>query len=203
MDTPSPYQAPAIPPPPPGPAEPGAIKVFGVIHLILAGLGLLGGLWNIASLFITPILIPKNDPSFEVQMRIQESMKGFTIAGGLLSVGLAVLLLISGIKLVRSQPDGIKWSTIYSWTSVGSKLVMMAVAATWILPRMRAFMGELKEASKGAPGSEVMLAIMEPLMGSSMVVTPLIYCTYPLLALYFLSRPRVKVWMAERSQGAA
>jgi hypothetical protein len=203
MDTSSPYQPPAMPPPPPGPREPGAIKVFGVIHLVLAGLGLLGGLWNLASPFVTRMLIPKNNPSFEVQMRIQDSMKGFTIAGGILGIGLGVLLLISGLKLVRSRPDGVKWSAIYSWSSIGSKLAMLVVTMVWLQPRMRAAMRELMEASKDTPGADAMFALMEPIMGVSMVITPLIYCTYPLLALYFLSRPPVKAWIAGRSQGAS
>jgi hypothetical protein len=205
MDSPSPYLPPAIPPPPPGPGEPAAIKVFGIIHLVFAGLGLISGLWTIASPFVTPMFLPKNDPSFQLQMRLQEELRGFSIGSAIISLGLAVLLLISGIKLVRSQPGGIKWSAIYSWTSVGAKLVMLVVSVVWIIPQTRATMHKLLETqgAKAGPGADKVLAFMEPMMATSMVVSPLIACIYPLLALFFLSRRNVKAWMAARSQGAA
>ena len=52
MDNSSPYQAPASPPPPmphPGLIEPPAVKAFGVMHLVLAGLGFLMALWSLLS----------------------------------------------------------------------------------------------------------------------------------------------------------
>ena len=197
----SPYQPPAAPPLP-APREPGPIKVFGVFHLIFAGLGLITALWSIASTFMPPMFIPKDDPAYQLQIKLQQDMMGYTLASIIVILAIVTLLLISGIKLVRSRPDGIKWSAIYSWTSIATKLLTLVVTMIWILPITRSAMRETMEARKNDPTSRRMAAIIEPIIGISMVATPIISCTYPLLALYFLSRRNVKDWAEQRSQGA-
>jgi amino acid permease len=48
-----------------------------------------------------------------------------------------------------------------------------------------------------------MVSAMSSMMAVSSVITPLISCIYPVLALYFLNRRDAKEWSAARLSGAA
>lgn len=202
---------PPLPQPPPMPVpvqvEPQAVKVFGVIHLVFAGLGFITGLWNLASFFFAGMLVgfpaaattPQMQAQMQAQMEMQTELRWVSLMTGIFMIGLAVLLLISGLKLVRSNPDGIPWSNRYAWTSIATKLVSMVVAIGWVVPKTKALMEQVMTGSgmPAGPGQSVVSA-MGGMMSISGVISPLVSCTYPVLALYFLNRPAVKEWSASR-----
>ena len=212
MDTMDSPDLPPLPQPPPMPlavqVEPQAVKTFGVIHLIFAGLGFITGLWNLASFFFAsmmgaffkdPALGAQMQRQMEMQAEMQMQLRWVSLMTGIFMLGLAVLLLISGLKLVSSNPDGIPWSNRYAWTSIATKLVSMAVAIGWVVPKTKAMMEQVMTGSGMPPGAgQGMVNAMSGFMSISSVLTPLFSCTYPVLALYVLNRPAVKEWSASR-----
>ncbi|WP_035604350.1 hypothetical protein [Haloferula sp. BvORR071] len=207
MDSASPYQPPLAGPPPVPSSEnlvPGSVKAFGIMHLILAGMGLLGACFSAATLVMGPLFIPHTHPTYQAQLQFQAETRWATMFGLLVNLSLTGLLLAAGIKLAKSQPDGVKWSARYSWTSIATKLVLMAVGAIWILPATRKLMHASfnVHARPGSPGSNAMLPFVDLMASASVVISPLISCVYPALALYFLSRPMVKAWRAAARPGA-
>ncbi len=197
-----PYQSPAAQPPPmprPPDTEPTAVKVFGVIHLVFAGLGFLGGAWNLASPFFSGLFLDPKNPAYATQIKMQAELQWVTLMTGVFAITLAVLLLISGLKLVNSKPEGVKWSNRYAWTSIAMKIVSLAVSIGWVLPITQAMMREMM-APAGLPGAakDTMTSAMSGMAAVTSVLTPILSCIYPILALYFLSRPPVKAWRAAR-----
>ncbi len=192
-----------MPPPmsPPGIHEPAAVKVFGVIHLVFAGLGFLMGLWSLVSPWLGRMIMPADMPGMAEQMKFQDQLLWVTLMTGAFMLVLAVLLLVSGLKLVRSRPDGVKWSHRYAWTSIGTKLVSLVVTVAWVLPLTQRMM-ENTVVAGGGSADRGFLAAMKGAVAVSSTITPLLSCLYPALALYFLSRPAVKAWCAARSAGA-
>jgi hypothetical protein len=188
--------------------EPPAVKVFGVIHLIFAGLGFIAGLWNLASFFFAGMLSgfqgSANASQMQMQIEMQMELRWVSLMTAIFMIGLAVLLLVSGLKLVRSDPGGIPWSNRYAWTSIATKLVSMVVAVGWVVPKTKAMMEHMMTGTGMPAGAgQGMANAMGGFMSVSSVLTPVLSCTYPVLALYFLSRPSVKEWSASRRAPSA
>jgi hypothetical protein len=183
--------------------EPPAIKVFGVIHLVFAGIGFLTGAWNLMSSMFSHMFLDSRSPAYQAQLRMQTELHWVALMTGAFLILLAILLLISGLKLVRSQPDGIPWSNRYAWTSIATKLISLAVTVIWVLPVMKQGMNDVM-ANSGLPGGmeKGMSSAMGPLMTISSILTPVFSCIYPVLALYFLNRADAKAWRSGRLAGA-
>jgi cytochrome bd-type quinol oxidase subunit 2 len=184
--------------------EPPAIKVFGVIHLVFAGLGFLTGAWSLVSFFLVGLFVNPKTPGYEARMKMQTDLRWISLMTGIFVLGLATLLLISGLKLVRSQPGGIRWSNRYAWASICTKVISMVVTLIWVVPVTKKVMEETM-GSAGLPGGAErgMVSAMSSMVAMSSVITPLISCIYPVLALYFLNRRDAKEWSAARLSGAA
>lgn len=208
MDHTSPYQAPASPPPPLpalSAAEPPAVKVFGILHLILAGLGVLFAIFSVAARNVNGIFINAKTPGHDAQLRYVDELHWVSVMGGVFMFALACLLLVAGLKLVRGRPDGVTWSHRYAWSSIATKIVSLVVTVVFVLPATQRMMGDIMETPAGMPAgtAETFTSIMKTVTSVITVASPLISCLYPILALYFLSRPRVKEWSVEPRAGQA
>ena len=205
MDSPylPPAAAPPPMPPPPG-HEPSAVKVFGVIHLVFAGLGFLTGAWTLLSSLFSHMFLDPKTPGYQAQIKMQTELHWVSLMTGAFLIILAILLLISGLKLVRSQPDGIRWSNRYAWTSIATKMISLVVTIGWVLPLTQTAMREVM-GSSGLPGGaeKGVMTAMSSMVAVSSVLTPVLSCIYPVLALYFLNRADAKAWRAGRLASAA
>ncbi len=199
MENESPYQPPASAPPPVptgGMLEPSSLRVFGILHLILAGIGVIFGISSFFARQTNAFFVKSGDPAFEAQVRYMEEVHWVSVVTGIFMLVLAGLLLVAGIKLVRSRPDGVTWSNRYAWTSIATKMVSLVITVAVLLPAMRRMLGGMMPAPSGMPpGSAAAFSnIMQIVVSVSTVAGPIISCVYPALALFFLSRPRVKEW---------
>lgn len=197
MDPVSPYQTPAsVPPPVPPSLAPSSVKTFGIIHLVLAALGVINGLWGFASKWVMGFFLDPKDPTAVAQLRYQEELHWFTLVASSMALALAALLLIAGMKLVRQQPDGVAWSHRYAWTSIAFKVVTLVITVAYVLPLTNRMMAEIMQSTPGMPAgaANTMSGIVKGVTSIASVIAPVISCTYPALALYFLSRPPVKAW---------
>jgi hypothetical protein len=201
MDESSPYLPPVVhtPPLPPLPPPP-VVKTFGILHLVLAGLGLILALWGLLSKKVMSMIqeMSPADPSAVVQRKYLEELWPVTVMGSIFYLGLAALLLVAGVKLVRLKPDGVMWSNRYAWTSITTKAISLVVAVAYVLPLSNRMMGDIAGNTRGLPpgAAATMTGFLKSLNAISTVVGPVLACLYPLLALYFLSRPAVKAWVA-------
>ena len=183
--------------------EPSAVKVFGILHLILAGIGFLTGIWSFFANQLNGFFMNSNSAAFKgrsdymaAQTKYIEEMNWVSIMSGVFMLALAGLLLASGLMLVRSQPRGVTWSHRYAWASIATKLISLVVTVAVVLPAMQGMMDEAFALPSGMPAgaADTMTGIMKSFTAITTVATPLISCIYPALALYFLSRPQVKEW---------
>jgi len=190
----------SVPPPMPFQAapEPAAVRVFGILHLVLAGIGLLGGLWTIFSAQLTHLFAKQKDLNQAAQLRYLDDISWVSTLTGAFMLGLSILLAIAGLKLVGSRPDGVVWSHRYAWTSIATKLVSLVVTVAVVLPATLRMMSEMMSTVPGMPGGaeRTFATVMRSVTAVTSVASPILSCLYPALALFFLSRPAVKEWVA-------
>lgn len=181
-----------------GLVEPSAIRVFGILHLVLAGIGLLFGVLSLFTNQMNSMFINSRSPGYEAQLRYTEEVEWVSILTGVFIMMLAGLLTVAGIKLVRSQPDGVAWSHRYAWTSIATKLISLVITVAVLLPAMHRMIGGLMPPPSGMPpaSAAAFSNMMQTVMSVSVVAGPILSCIYPGLALFFLSRPQVKEWVA-------
>jgi len=200
MDDPSPYQPPVVTPPPlvAFHAEPPVVKVFGILHLVLAGVGLSGALLGVAiTLLGNPFLkLAGNSPEVraqvEAQMSIHEKMAPMNIVGGILSIVVAIPMSVAGIKLLKKRRDCLTWSNAYAFTSLGAKAVSLVLAFTLVVPSVN---GMMSEVVKG-PAAEGAAKMVSGFVSVFAIITILVTCIYPVVALLMLNKPQVKAWAA-------
>lgn len=203
MNDPSPYRSPQSVPlaqPPPGVVpdlQPSSVKVFGIMHIVFAILGLLMALWSVVQQLLFTRIFPR-DP---VQLALHERTGWITWVGLPITLVVAWLMLTAGIRLTKATPDALRWSNRYAWTSIAGKILMLTLTVAFILPAMIETMREqLGRSVSSLPGGGesmiITMAVVGALLGG--VVTFL----YPTLTLVMLNRPAVKGWFARRGGGA-
>ncbi|MES2921274.1 MAG: hypothetical protein V4819_07000 [Verrucomicrobiota bacterium] len=199
MSEPSPYQ----PPLPQGPAsippamlgEPPAVKVFGILHLVFAGIGLIGAVWGLVIAAVgNPFLkFTPAGPELDAQIALQEKINPMTLTSGILSLLVAVPMIVAGIQLLRKRKNGLKWSNTYAWSSLGAKLINLVLAVTIMIPAMQEMTQGILAQSK-APSA--VSGIMSGFMAAGTILGIVITCVYPILTLVLLNRPATKTWFA-------
>lgn len=201
----SPHQPP-LPQGPPGlplvfPVEPPSVKVFGILHLVFAGLGILGALWGLfIAMMGNPFLAltqgsPGMNAQMEAQLAMQEKVKPMSIASAVLSLLVAIPMIVAGVRLLKKRGSGLKWSNIYAWSSLGAKAVNLALTMGILIPAMQ-------EMTRTIVGSSRMPGFASSIMSGSMIggaiIGVLVPCIYPALVLIILNRPTTKEWFARQ-----
>lgn len=166
---------------------PRTVRVFGILHLIFAVLGLITGIAGIYFLLglsrtlseFSANLGPSpeaDSQSFLRSIQLQVSFFSlFSIATLLSSVPLAV----AGVLSARKRPRGLLWSNIYAVTSLAAKI---ALPFLWpSIPANDPYAGGMIE------GGMIWLALA---------------ATYPALTLILLNRRVVKEWASAASGGS-
>jgi len=213
MDTPSPYQTPhtQLPPQPPRDVpdvmlqEPGAIKVFGVLHLVIAGYGLLMGIISLVSTVFfqglskslaTPrgVAGPSGAEQEMAMMSYMNELKTYTYASLAFSFALAVMLIIAGIGLLKGREKGRVMSIRYAWASLAAKLVGIVMTVAIVMPATKRMTDTLYQ---GMPGG--MANTMGSVMQYSQLFGLLITCTYPIIVLVVMKGQKIKEYMAARA----
>lgn len=201
----SPYQAPSLQGPPELPPvplfEPAAVKVFGILHLVFAGLGIIGGIWNLVIGIIgNPLQGLTGDPGganpqYQAQFDLQEKLTPMTLTNGILSLLVAVPMIIAGIKLLKKRGSGLKWSNIYAISSLFAKAVNAVFTLVIYVPAMHEMTRTIVGSSR-APGgfSEIMSASI----AGGALIGIVISCVYPGLTLFLLNRPSTRAWFARQ-----
>lgn len=177
--------------------QPQTVKIFGILHIVFAILGFLSIVYTIfITVFGNPFLkfsatTPASKAQAEAQLAMEEQMLPATIGGSVLVIIIGTLMLIAGVKMLKSRRDGLKWSNRYAWTSLAGKAINLILVITYSIPAM-------KEMTDRVGGSTPMPGFFGPVMAASMIVGVLITCTYPILSLILLNKPATKAWFANQ-----
>jgi hypothetical protein len=206
MDEASPYQPPLPQGPPSLPGmnvAPPAVKVFGILHLVFAGLGIISAIW---ALFIALVGNPflkmaganrQLGEQMDAQLALQAKINPVSITSSTLSLLVAIPMIVAGVLLLKERKNALKWSNTYAWSSLGAKLINLVLTATILVPAMQEMMRGI---TKSTPMPGQASDIMSLAMSGGAIGGVLVSCTYPILTLVILNRPVTKEWFAGRSR---
>lgn len=196
---------PLAPPPPPPmapppflpPRVPGQIQVFAVLHLVFAGIGLLYTAFSaVMEQFSSRMLQATKqsgelgDLQIQLTVEIERATHGLKIFGYATTVILAGLMITAGIHLLKRRATGLKWSNIYSWSSISVKLLSAVMFFSFVLPQLDDFLS--RASGQGGKVEEFFATTMKFSLFAGSVIGPLVACLYPALALLLLNRPLVR-----------
>jgi hypothetical protein len=209
MEDQAPSQAPVMPPEPVVP--PGALKVFGIMHIVFGALGLIGAVFTLISQLASRKILEAvgasmgEDEGAEFIQLVTDFSKRlntvtyFDFAARLV---LSVLILIAGIALVKMAKGAVQKSNLYAWLSIGLKGLMVILAVVLVGPATAEFYEEMNkiQSAAGTAAPAGMLAMQKTMGVAMQVVSPIIAMIYPILALVLLNRPAVKEYLAQHGK---
>lgn len=163
-----------------------AIQVFGIMHLVFGILGILGALLTIVTSLIGNASMAGAGMIDPASMNALEDAKHWSLIDAGIKVVMGIILIFSGIKLLKFRFQGLRLSNAYSFLSIGHKAyaLFLFLFVTWpIMQNMYANM----------PGmDENMAAIAQKGGMVGGVVVIILGLIYPILALILLNRDHVK-----------
>jgi len=206
--------------------RPGGLTAICVIVLVLAGLGILGGLLGavgqLASQQMQSAFSGMNQPGMdndlaEMQMEMNKQMMGvqkkwmpitlsFLAASVLVSVG----LLLGAIFSLQAKPVGrtiLSWSLVLAILVDGGELIPTIMAQMETVDVMKASMGKMMQSQGGnaPPGSaEMMSGFMSigAYVGIAFVVIwAVLLIGFYLFSLVYLGKPHVAAYFADEDEG--
>ncbi|MGJ8698279.1 MAG: hypothetical protein ACSHYF_18305 [Verrucomicrobiaceae bacterium] len=195
----NPYQSPESNPAAPAPANPNLLpsaissapKVFGILHLIYAAIGLIVGIANAAS----SIIVRKIYETLHSLVRDQNEAIGtahfeaalnklifISTIDGVFRIIMAILLFVTGIHLLQKKSSALKLNRIWAVTRIiaAVPLVILVGQAEQVLQTVMAGNIPPEGFSMGANS------------GLSSAFGIIILSVYPLISLIILSQQSVK-----------
>jgi len=181
---------------------PTAIKVFGILHLIIAGWGVIGGIWTVLMLlffgdflaWMNRLSGSKQPDSFQQsQLAYMQEIAWLNWLQLGFSAVLIVLLLMAGVNLIKNRDRGRVLSVRYAWTSIGMKLAGLVLMVVFALPAAT----RMNEAILGSTPQQ-----FGNMMGAVTTVSSLIGMAstliYPILVLFIINGQKVRDYLAGR-----
>lgn len=161
-------------------------KVFGIIHICYASLGGIVAFMGVAGVYFIQFLAQKGGDEFKEIRPIANAYDGITsyvlIDAGL-SILLSVMLLVSGIGLLKRRAWAIKLSNFWS--------VSRIVAAVGIMIWGLAVMSDVQDQVTAGQSAQQQ-QFQEGLQNVGNVFGIIVVCIYPIVSLVFLSKKRVR-----------
>ena len=141
--------------PPASPSRSAWPTVLGIIAIVFGALSVLGGCWGVVSPFVFKKLIDAIPETAAgdlgeatIPFEITADWQGWIIAGSLLTTGLAVLLLIAGIGLLKRR----RWGVDAAWWWVVLKMIFVVVNAAVAYQMQQDIYAALGEQQANMPG---------------------------------------------------
>lgn len=176
---------------------PPVVNVFGILHLVFAGLGVITSVWGLCiAVMGNPFLklthsAPGMSDQLNAQIAMQEKINPMTITSSILSLLVAVPMIIAGIQMLKKRRNGLKWSNTYAWSSLGAKLINLVLTLTILVPAMQEMSRGIMAQSRVPDSASNIMSIF---MAGGAIGGVVVSSVYPILALVLLNRPAVKAW---------
>lgn len=212
MDSNTPYQSPHSHMSPQPPAdipdvmvrEPGEVKTFGVLHLVIAGLGIVMNSFSLLStIFFKSIASNLSNPGGvsnpsvpnqeAVMMNYMSEMATYTYLAIAMNAVLIVMLIIAGIGLLKVREKGRVMSVRYAWTSLAMKLVIVIYTIVAVIPATKRYTDTIYQGMPAGLGNT-----MGSMMQYGQILTILFYCIYPIFVLVVMRGQKVRGFLAGR-----
>jgi hypothetical protein len=178
---------------------PARVTVIAILHFVFGGLGVLQGICAGAMMAVGmhPIFIsggPRGTREREFFQEMQSAIESApayhlaqytNLAGDLL---ISVLMVVSGVGLLRMRPWGRFLSILYAILSIGIKVFALIYALGFSLPAINKFMEMHPQSAQ-----EVQLIFI--LLKMIAVITPvilLVYMIYPITVLIIMLLPSTR-----------
>lgn len=171
----------------PPPSMPSSIpKVFGIIHIIYAGLGILTAAASVGAVAAMKAFIPEGQAKeLDTMLKAYESMANYAYVDVLIKVIFGIVLIVAGIGLLKKKSWSVGLSIFWSI----ARMVTMIVFTIVLAGPTKAFQEKVQAASSG--GAE-MQEFQQMATGIGNIVGVVMVCIYPVLCIIFLSKKRVK-----------
>jgi len=181
---------------------PRIVTVFGIMHLVFAGIGMVSAVSGLFMAFAgNPSMKMQGnaaDAMVQAQQTMMDKVKTVEITGECLSILVGVVMIIAGIKLVKGRRDGLGWSNKYAYLSLLEKLAKLVIAFTVVIPATREMMRDMMNGSTSVPSG--MNTFMEISLVGGVIGSILVAAIYPILTLVLLNRRGLREWFAERGR---
>ena len=176
--------------------------VIGVIGVVFGSGGILGGCFGACSGLMVGALTNFMPPGQPTGMEILQdpTWKIYTIASSLVTIGVAALLLIGSISLLRRRLSGVKTCRIWA---VVKMVVALANAPIGYLFG-QAQIEQMEQMSQNMPGGGAggfgpMAGLMQSIGVAGVVIGVLWGCALPVFLLIWFSRAPIKREIAQWS----
>ena len=182
MSEQNPYVSPSTPQPYGDPlqeAKPASIKVFGILNLMFGAFGICGTIGTMAMLFFMPVNPNIPNPALDL-MQSNPAYRAFMICSLGLGFIFVVILILSGIGLLKNRQIGRKLAIWYGCYAIFSAIVGTVVNVVFVLGPMMA------QANQGGPESAAAIGgFVGGLVGGCLGLI------YPILLLVFMNKRKV------------
>jgi hypothetical protein len=182
--------------------EPGAIKTFGVLHLVIAGVGCLTLLIKIMAAVYNDTLSKfqadvtgESTELHEIQMAYMNEMLPFTWLSIAFSLILTVMLVLAGIQLLKIRDKGRILSVRYAWMSLVTKALILIGTIFIVMPATSRMSEKIVE---GVPVVAALNDTMSALMPAVQIFSILITCIYPVVVLVMMNNATIKSYLKNR-----
>lgn len=173
-------------------------KVFGILHLVFGGLGVVMAVIGLGATAFQGKLQEMQFSTYPEEVRgdMMEAMQPlyatqkWDIISAVGSLILAILLIVAGLKLVKYRQQGRKLSNIYSGLSIAHKLFAIGVVLLLKAPVMKQ-VGESMNQMSGQSDID-MGAIMGPFAVATGILSALVMMVYPILSFFLLSKKQAR-----------
>lgn len=183
--------------------EPGTIKTFGVMHLVIGGIGVLGALYQVGSLIFADKLMsaigsmPGQQPGMaDIQASYMKELSVFSWGGIVFSLILIVMLFMAGLALLKAKERGRILSIRYAWTSIVMKVITLIFSIIWVVPITKRMTEQIyQEADAMSAG---FTSIMSNVAAYGGLISICFTFVYPILVLVMMRDVKVKNYLAGR-----
>jgi len=160
-------------------------KVFGIIHIVYAALGIMLSLATVVALFAAKAFVGNLEGESNEFNAMFDELGGLMIyiyVDGAVKIILGVVLLIAGIGLLKkklwAKNISVFWAVARIVAAVGMTILTMGPA--------REFQEKMSEAG-GSQQEQFQLA----LQGAGNIIGVVLVCIYPVLTMIFLTKKHV------------
>ncbi len=184
----------------PGNPEPGRIRVFGIIHLVFGGLGVisaLGGiLWLVFQEEIMGVTNTGEPPELvAVQEKLHRDVASHSWISIVFSLIVSILILRAGIALMKRRRSSVRLSNTYAFASLVAKVVGVFLFFVMVVPVVSGALETMLGESIPDPDAQAVLAGIKILMVVAGVLFPLMGAIYPLCTILMLNKAQVREFL--------